>query len=420
VIGFWAIAALLVAAAVLFVVPPLVRRTRFAATDVAAQNVALARARLAELDADLHAGRLDKEQFDALRAELEETLATDLAAASSAPAANGQPPSVWPALVVALALPAFAGTIYLLLGNPGAIDAPTAAAMPAGHPGGAPDAATVEQLLERLVARLDKDPDNAEGWYMLGNTYMALKRYPEAAKALARARDLTGGDARVTLRYADALAMSAGGRLAGEPFKIVLGVLEREPANPTALWLAGMGYAESGDDARAVEQWQKLLPLLSGEPDSVNEVRGLINAARTRMGQPPLEPAAAPAPAPETPAASAAQVALTVNVRLDPALASRVRPDDTLFIYARAMSGPPMPLAAVRKRAADLPLSVTLSDAQAMAPGLNLSSVKEVRVGARISRSGNAITQPGDLRGEVAPVSTGAGSVDIVIVDEVR
>jgi len=420
VIAFWVIAAALVTAAVLFVVPALVRRPGASSADTAAQNVALAQARLAELQADAAAGRLEPDQLEALRTELEENLASELATSARAAGRAAAQASPWPAVAVALALPALAGTFYLLLGNPRAIETPVAQSAPAGHPAGAgADPASIEQMAERLVAKLATEPDNAEGWFMLGNTYMALRRYEDAAKALSRARELVGDDARVLLRYADAKAMAAGGRLSGEPFEIVRSVLAREPENPTALWLAGMGYSEGGDDASALAAWEKLLPMLGDEPESANEVRALINTARQRLGKPPLAAAAAPAAAPATPAA-AGPASLEVSVRLDPALASRLQADDTVFVYARALSGPPMPLAAVRRRAAELPLTVTLSDAQAMAPGLNLSSAREVRIGARVSHTGNAISQPGDLRGEVAPVKVDAGRVEVVISEVVR
>jgi len=427
-IAFWLIAAVMVGAAVLVVAPALLRARSEGAIDRAQQNVAIARERLAELEEDRAAGRLANEEFEPLREELEAALASDLKA-EARPAERGHGPSPWPAMAVALLLPVLAGALYLSLGTPGAIDGASIAdaGRGIGHPsvGGNGEPASVEEMVARLQARLKEQPDDAGGWVTLGNTFMSMKRFGDAVEAFSRAHALIGDDPRLLVRYADALAMAAGGRIQGKPFELVWRALAADPDNPTALWLAGMGYAEKGEYQQAIAQWQRLEPMLADQPESLAQLRSLIDEARQQLAQAGEAPATAtpgaePAPAmPAQPQKAASGAALSVRVSLDPALLERVAPGDTVFVYARAVEGPPMPLAVVRRPATELPFTVTLDDSMAMMPALSLSRFDTVRVSARVSHSGNAMPQSGDLRGEVSPVKVASSSVIEIVIDEI-
>lgn len=403
---FWILAATLMLVAIALVWPALSGRRRVQDVDRDAENVTIARDRLKELDAELARGAITQQAYEQARAELEQALLQDVEQAPkeiAPPASSGSSPRAsWRARLAVLALlPVLAIGLYLELGDPGAIDNPLAGGPSAASHGSAADkTASFEQMVEKLAARLKQKPDNAEGWFMLGRSYMTLGRYAEAAQAFEQARRLVGDDPDLLLRYADALAMAQGGKLQGKPFAMIKKALAAKPDDPTALWLAGLGYEEAGDYAQAVRLWRRLESQLQ-DAESLNQVRQLIGRAEKKLGH----PVEAAAPAPDTPAATG-QVAIRVRVSLAPELADQVRPDDTVFIFARALQGPPMPLAAVRKQVKDLPLEITLDDSLAMMPQLKLSGYKQVRIGARISRSGQAISQSGDLQGEVAPVAT--------------
>jgi cytochrome c-type biogenesis protein CcmH len=167
--------------------------------------------------------------------------------------------------------------------------------------------------------------------------------------------------------------------------------------------------------------------MLADQPESLAQLRSLINEARQQLaqaGEAPTTEAPSAGPAPAAPAPAPAQkatggAALSVKVSLDPALRERLAPGDTVFVYARAVEGPPMPLAVVRRPATELPFTVTLDDSMAMVPAMSLSRFDSVRVSARVSHSGNAMPQSGDLRGEVSPVKVASSSVIEIVINEI-
>ena len=260
---------------------------------------------------------------------------------------------------------------------------------------------------------------------------MAMKRYSEAATALEKLHKLVGDDPNVLVRYADALAMAGGGRLTGKPAQLVKQALTIDPNNSQGLWMAGMAARQQNDLHTALTHWRRLEPALANKPKLLAELRQQIADAVQRLNdQPATESASTTAPptesqpqpaaeqTPATPAetpdavaatapASGAAPSITVQVSVHESLTQNVAPTDAVFIFARALTGPPMPLAVVRRQAADLPVTVTLDDSSAIMPAMTLSKFEEVMVGARISKSGTANPQSGDLQGEVAPVKTG-------------
>jgi cytochrome c-type biogenesis protein CcmH len=275
--------------------------------------------------------------------------------------------------------------------------------------------AQVESMVQGLAERLKGRPDDAEGWVMLGRSYAALDRHPEAVPAFQRALALRPRDAGLMADYADALAMASGGKLAGEPSRVIDQALAIEPANPKLLALAGTAAFSRNDFAGALRHWEKLAQLA---PDSeyMAQLQSGIDAARQRLAGPA---AAAQTPALKaSPAAAAAASAVSGEVHLSPALAAKAAPEDTVFIFARAAEGPRMPLAILRKQVKDLPVHFTLDDSLAMSPAAKLSSAARVVVGARISKSGDAMPRAGDLQGLSAPLvpgSPGASGLKIEI-----
>ena len=254
----------------------------------------------------------------------------------------------------------------------------------------------IEGMVERLAARLKENPEDVEGWKLLGRSYSALGRFPEAAEAYARAAARAPRDAQVLADLADVLAMANGQRLAGDPEKLVERALQIDPNNLKALALAGTAAFERGAFAVAAERWGRMLPLVPADSEDARVIRENVAQAKERAG-----------------ATATAKLAGTVS--LSPKLKGKAAPDDAVFIFARAAEGPRVPLAVLRKKVRDLPLSFSLDDSMAMAPGMNLSAFARVVVGARISKSGSATPQPGDLQGASAVVANDAADVKVVI-----
>ncbi|RME35765.1 MAG: c-type cytochrome biogenesis protein CcmI, partial [Gammaproteobacteria bacterium] len=314
----------------------------------------------------------------------------------------------WLALPLLLLVPLLAGALYLGLGTPAAL---------LEQSGGGPGAMDIEAMVDGLAARLEQAPDDAEGWAMLGRSYMVLKRYPEAASAFGRLRELVGDDPRVLVRLADALAMTHQ-RVSGQPARLLRQALKQDPENVEALWMLGMAEAEKGRYRQALDYWQKAEGLLEEEPQARAELQGLIRDARARLGmaqadQKPQQDTPEPGARKETGTA-----AIPVEVSLDPALKGAAPADAALFILARAVDGPPMPLAVVRRKVSDLPLTVRLDDSLAMMPQMRISAFPRVRVEARISLSGQAKPGPGDLQARPVEVDTGAPAPVRLLIDQ--
>lgn len=436
-IVFWALVAGLIGLALLFVFPPLVarRKDKALAIDQNQINLAVFRRQIEELDADLAAGKLDQTLYDAARRDLERELLEDVgptdAPAGDAASTGGR----WAVLVLAPVVPAAAIALYLYLGNSGIIpqlDALAGGKPPATHPsGGGQEMPPLDVLVQRLAEKMEQNPDNLEGWLMLGRTYFAVGQPEQARDALQRAYNLAPRQPDVLVAYAEALAANRDGELAGRPAELLRAALDVDPGNANARWLDGLLAFQQGQYAAAVARWEGLLAELEPQSENAGELRGFIDEARRQGGLTAPGPAPA-APAPVTAAepvggpiaqdAPAPQetASLTVAVSLAEPLRSGAQPDDTLFVYAKAIAGPPMPLAVKRLRAGDLPVTVTLDDSMAMMPALRLSAFPEVTVGARVSRSGQATAQSGDLEGEASPVKPGQVAPVAVLVDRVR
>ena len=399
-IVFWIFAALMLAAALWLLVPALLGRKSIRDLDRNQQNVAIARERLQELESEYGRGSLSELDYKQARQELEQALLIDVdeaqVATTQVSTSNTRASLAW----VVVGVPLAAILLYLQLGTPAALQQQAQVAAPQQGHAGADTEATMEQLVAGLAAKLEQEPENPEGWFMLGRSYMSMGRYAEAAAAFERVLQQVGDNPDVMLRYADAQAMAQGGTIAGKPFEMIKKALQLKPDDPTALWLAGLGYEEQGEYEKAVQHWRKLEPLLVDDPATLNEVRNLITRAEQKLGRSVAVDSTVIKPV------TAGGVALKVTVALDAALQDKVSAEDTVFIFARAMEGPPMPLAAVRKQVRDLPLTVTLDDSMAMMPQMKLSNYATVLIGARISKSGTATAQSGDLTGEIDNVAT--------------
>jgi len=270
----------------------------------------------------------------------------------------------------------------------------------------------MSEMLDKLKAHLRENPEDFQGWFVMGRTLMSLQLFSEAVTALERALDLNNQDANVMLALADALAMTRDGNITGEPERLVLQALKISPNEMTGLWLAGLAAEQGGRLREAYDYFARLVPMLSNDPQSIAELESRMTALREQQPDLPAISKVAAAPA-------AAQIRLSISV--DSSLASRAKPDDLVFVYAKASSGPPMPLAAKRLKVSDLPLQVTLSDNDAMMPQMKISSFEQIVVGARISKSGNPIAQAGDLFDESEAIQwKGYDGVVEINIDQVK
>ncbi|HEC12467.1 MAG TPA: c-type cytochrome biogenesis protein CcmI [Acidiferrobacteraceae bacterium] len=403
---FWIIAAVMVAAALLLVLPTLLGRKRIVELDRGRENVHIAREHFAELEADLSHGLITQVQFEQAQAEVERVLLNDVAEDDSDIGTGITLGSRWPVVLIGLAVPVLAVGLYLYLGVPEAIDSPDSTARSSSP------LPSVEAMTQRLVERLRAQPTDANAWLMLGRTYLATRRFVDATSALEKAHALLGDQPELLLNYANALAMSNNGQLAGKPFELIKKILVQRPKNPAALWLSGMAHYQLGENKKAIKSWHRLLPLLVDDPKTTAEVQGLIAHAQQRIDASKKKPATATRP----------QIGpgklVNVNVSLDPRFKDEMAPTDTVFVFARAAKGPPMPLAVIRRQVKDLPLQVTLDDSMAIIPTMRISNHARVYIGARISRSGNATPQSGDLRTPVIPATPGQNQVVTLIIQE--
>ena len=432
---FWILVAGLAGLALLFVIPPLLsRREATTETNQDQLNLDVFRQQLIELDADMAAGKLEKGQYQDARQDLERELLHDVhgQGAPAAPAAPGTAPIT--ALILALVLPVFAIGLYLAIGHSAIIPRlETAAVATASTPpdhgaGGAQQAASLEVMVERLAAKMEENPDQLEGWLMLGRTYVALNQPDKGAAALARALSLAPQNPEVMINLAQALATAANGQLAGRPAELIAAALVIEPKHATGRWLNGLVAYQAGEFPLAVKRWEALALDLDAAGEDASELRQFIADAREQGGLPPANTPTSPSVTPVAAAAAAspaassqpAPAAIQVAVSLAEPLKSRANANQSLFIYAKAASGPPMPLAVKRLRVADLPITVTLDDSLAMTPEMRLSNFPRVMVGARISASGQAVPQSGDLEGEIGPVATAENFSLKVVIDHVR
>ena len=308
--------------------------------------------------------------------------------------------------IVAAALPVLAIGTYLALGDPAALRPPPAAARM--------DDAQIVAMVESLAVKVRERPDDARGWALLARSMAALGRFDESAKAYEHLVGLVPNDPQVYADYADALAMAQGRTLAGKPYDLARRALAIDPRNPKALALAGTAAMDGGDFPAAAGYWRSLAAQMPPGSDDERQVLAILDELNTKAAAAGRPLPSMPRIAKAAPAATAAKVA--GSVRIAPALAAKAAAGDTLFVFARAEGGSRMPLAVLRTSAGALPLDFSLDDSMAMSPMAKISSASAVRIEARVSRSGGAAPQSGDLVGTSVVVKPGASGVKIVIV----
>lgn len=420
---FWIAATVLIILALGFVVYPVLfhRRGARQQMDLRNQNLMAYRTRMAELEREYQTGVLDQESYQQLRDELAGAMLDDVPE-QEAPVRSGSPGRKSAMAIVLLAVVLVPASAMFLYQKWGAMD--RVESFVAMQELGNSDAARVEQmnqLTEQLRARLEASPDNPDGWAMLGQTYMRLERYDDAAWAFRKLADSVRSDDG---SRAVALGLSAQAqffRSQGAMTEKVTSTIEEARAlNPdevNSLGLLGIHAFSQGNYREAIQYWERIQTVAPDHPQ-LAAIQGGIKEAYTRLGETPPEQKPAFTP----PDDSAAGMGVSVRVKLADAFKQEIPDDTTLFVFARAareQSGPP--LAVVRLTAGVLPLELRLNDSHAMAPQAVISGAEAVVVTARLTPSGNINAQPGDWQGQTnAPVEVSEDTDPVVelVIDQ--
>lgn len=406
--SFVIVAVLLTAVVLALLLLPLLLKERKQHVGSAGQlSIAVLRDQLSDLEDQRKAGLLDSELFVEEQAELERRALED-GAASRATTSSSPARKRTLAAAIGLALPALAVGLYFLLGTPDAMKPQQAADAEGNH---ALSPQQIQVMAAKLAERLQNNPDDGEGWLMLGRSYAVLGRYPESAAAFGRATTLLPPSANMLADYADVMAMAQGRKLSGEPEKIIARALSIDSLHIKSLALAGSVAFERGDFGSAIQRWRTILTLVPPDSSVAQSIGKSIADAENRMGVSGMPTAGAAV----APPAAAAAASVSGTVVLAPELVGKIPADGTLFVFARAVDGSRIPLAMARINPARMPHAFKLDDSMSMAPNLRLSSAKSVVIGARVSRSGEALAKSGDFEGFSAPVTVGASGVVVTI-----
>jgi cytochrome c-type biogenesis protein CcmH len=406
-IGFWIAAALLLLAAYAFFAPLLLGKTRQSAIDRRRLNLLLHRQRREEL-----ARELDGDALENMQAELDKDLLGDLTTAEVAPAP--QENRGRGALIGALvAAPLLALTLYHMIGRPELANFRAEPQAQAAHAPQADDG--FEQMIDRLAARLEKETKDVKGWVLLGRSYQETQRFDQAVSAYGKALALEPENLDIQGYYAEALASANDGDYLGRPAEIAAAILQKNPKHANGLWISAAAAAQGGDKAKAIGYLESLRAIYPADNPNAQHLAKIIAQVK---GEAMPESGEAEQAAQAEPETGESGKSIQVKVSLSDALKSRADPEDVIFIFARAAAGPPMPLAIVRKKVKDLPLEVTLNDSMSMVQGMNLSAFDQLVIGARISKTGQALPQPGDLQGLTPPTAAESGKAYAVEIRE--
>jgi len=411
---FWLICAALLLVAILFVAIPLWRGTsKNNSVERDAANLEILRDQITEMDNDLKNGLLTPELHEQGKRELQARLIEEVGDTQGGDVTDKPHPLKITAVVLAVLLPLASVGLYLKIGNPDAFQPVHGAlAMP-----------RTQNDLKSLEEKVAQNPNDPEALVVLARSYVEMGRYADGSRLYESLVKIIPDEPILWADYADALGMTHGS-LQGGPTKLLERALELNPNHPKSLALSGSAAMERGDYAAAVLFWEKLIKLLPSEDkenskaisEALDQARQML--AHTKGGK--VAPALDQINEPANKAQAAGKERITGTVTLSAALKSKADPNDTLFVLARAAQGPKMPLAILRKQVKDLPFSFSLDDSMAMQPEMRMSNFDQVVVVARISKSGNAMPQPGDLMGMSKPLALGTTGVKIDIDQSVR
>jgi len=340
-------------------------------------------------------------------------------------------------LALCLMLPVCAVLLYGTWGSPMGLD-PAALALSAPDDG--PNATVtpekIAQMAGQLERRLQDEPNNVDAWVMLARLQRSQEKFPASEKSFAKALALAADD-DLAVERAEVVAQVQGGDFSGEPWSVINRILKANPNQNNALLLAGSASFSEGRFAQAIQYWERVRASLSPQSEDINALDSALAQARERLApgrasaQPPVtgsasaqssnagaasaQPPVSTGTSNNPPPASTAAARIAGRVSLAPELLAQTSPSDTVFVYATPAQGGRMPLAIVRTTVAALPFDFVLDDSQAMGPQSKLSSASEVVLKARISKTGQAMAQPGELGVSLGPIKNTSNQLSLVI-----
>ena len=357
-------------------------------------NAAIYRDELEKLEAERIADTINVQEYEMSHAEMRQRLFQDTTEEDDR-ATMGSPAKTVIGICIFITL--ISVGLYIFLGD-GVRVAQQASDKPVSQE-------AVQKMVAEFAAKMEKDPNNLKGWAMLARSYRILGRTEDAAKAYGRAGTYLDSDPELLAEYADTLATIANGNFSGKPLQLINQALKIDPNNFLALWLSGTASYTSGNYKAAVQTWEKLSKQLPPNTDEARAIEGSIAEARTKGGL-------------SAPAVASTGKGISGVVELSAELKSKVKPGDVLMVIAR-QPGERMPVAVLRESAAEFPMRFALNDALAMNPNQPLSKLSEVSLEVRISKTGMAKPETGDLLSSPQTVKVGADQVHL-IVNQVR
>ena len=386
---------LLLVLVLVLVLRPFIFSAKSAATSRRQMNAAIYREELDKLEAEHQAGVINSVDYEIAHAEMRQRLFQDTIVEDDREVAGSTKKT---AIGLCIFIVVLSSGLYFSLGDVVRV-AQKNSETPVTQEG-------VEKMVAEFAIKMEKDPSNLKGWAMLARSYRILGRNEDAAKAYARAGDFINSDPQLLADYADVLATNADGNFAGKPLQLINQALKLDPDNLMALWLSGTAAYSSGNYKAAVQTWEKLAKQIPADTDEARAIQGSIAEARSKGG---LSSQAT---------ASVAGKSISGKIELSPDLKSKIKPGDIVMVIARK-PGERMPVAVLKVAASDFPMSFTLNDSLAMNPSAPLSQLSEASIEVRISKTGMAKPEAGDLISSAQTVKVGASNVRLLI-DQVR
>ncbi len=401
---FILIALLITIISLFMLVRPLLKPKSTLAFKREAQNIHYAKERITELEQQLKNATITATDYEALKSEIESTLASDIDLTSSNTAQFESDKSISSAqsnrviiILLCTLLPLLSLILYQMTGSPQAINISHSS-------NAAPTQEDIDAMVLAIEERLKTDPQDEQGWRILARTYLAMGRYQDSINANTKLLELIGEDANIYAQLADAAALLDEGNLAGAAAQYIQKSLAINPNEPHALWLAGLAAAQRGDRTNAISYWNTLLPLLANSPKQQQELTEIIAQTKLQPGnnaQVDSNNSGSDSSASQNTIETTPAVSLTVDISIAEELKTNAQANETVFVFVKARNGPPAPLAVKPLLVADLPARIMLSDENAMMQSLKMSLFEDVVVSVRIAKSGNPVAQPGDIQSKL-------------------